>query len=659
MKLILQSGDAPKEIVIDRRLVIGRGSGADVQMNDASISSPHAEFLLDGAEVSVRDLQSTNGTFINDERITRSVLRDGDILRLGAVAFAAQASSSALPAVLPLRTDEETPVEDFHDEEHTPVDDQFAPPQAQESVDAPPASPELLSRNGKWFLRENTSGNEIEIRPVQKKSLTETAAAVDVRETARQHGLLTAAVILALGIMLVLFLRSILIQPAPDTVVWSFDRYASSVRRSIVEFDEGELGRAEYFLSLAAQKYADNDVANLLLEVVAVWKNSDLRGNLREVERVLGAVGKYAGGDFADVASWAARLQQSVRNEHTMEGKISEAQQLIADRKLKQAMDLLKQVAADSAWFPRAREMMEELSGALSEGLLSMAKEAIEEESWKKALTLFQKAIAAGIPESRVKRQMKTCRQNQLDKESIDRAKEHYENKRFSAALTSIAAISRGSIYTDQAQTIKAEITHKQALDKARRLYHRGNPRGALSALKDNETADGIALKERITDVIAAYKSADSALDAGLLDDAIESWEKITRLEDNKDNFYASRALAQLARWRDDTENRAQLYIDKATVAELRNDYSEMRDWLVKALAANPENETAQTKMKELKNEAVGLFQKALAMKNSDRDKARKMFKRVLDMLLENDPYVGETRREIKRLSNPPAPPAE
>ena len=65
---------------------VGRVSDNSFEIPEASVSSHHAEILLRGSDVVVRDLNSTNGTYIAGERITgETVLRPGQILRLGTV----------------------------------------------------------------------------------------------------------------------------------------------------------------------------------------------------------------------------------------------------------------------------------------------------------------------------------------------------------------------------------------------------------------------------------------------------------------------------------------------------------------------------------------------------------------------------------------------
>ena len=67
------------------RTTVGRIEENTFQIADASVSSRHAEILLRGTEVFVRDLNSTNGTFLNGEKISEVVLKPGQVLRFGQV----------------------------------------------------------------------------------------------------------------------------------------------------------------------------------------------------------------------------------------------------------------------------------------------------------------------------------------------------------------------------------------------------------------------------------------------------------------------------------------------------------------------------------------------------------------------------------------------
>lgn len=62
---------------------IGRGTTNDVVVDSAQASRDHAVIAVEQAFVTITDLGSRNGTFVNDVRIESQVLADGDAIRLG------------------------------------------------------------------------------------------------------------------------------------------------------------------------------------------------------------------------------------------------------------------------------------------------------------------------------------------------------------------------------------------------------------------------------------------------------------------------------------------------------------------------------------------------------------------------------------------------
>lgn len=92
-----RSRKIPKEVVVHQLegaprvvglrghgLVFGRSEHVDVLLDDLYVSDEHAEILPDDGSWSVRDLGSTNGTFLNGAKVTRPTpLAAGDQLRLG------------------------------------------------------------------------------------------------------------------------------------------------------------------------------------------------------------------------------------------------------------------------------------------------------------------------------------------------------------------------------------------------------------------------------------------------------------------------------------------------------------------------------------------------------------------------------------------------
>lgn len=82
------------------KTTIGRVEDNVFCIPESSVSSHHAEIVLKGDQVMVKDLGSTNGTFINGEKVSETVLKPGQILRLGNLEMRLEtgAAASAAPA---------------------------------------------------------------------------------------------------------------------------------------------------------------------------------------------------------------------------------------------------------------------------------------------------------------------------------------------------------------------------------------------------------------------------------------------------------------------------------------------------------------------------------------------------------------------------------
>jgi hypothetical protein len=81
-------GDRVRFVELTSELVVGRGREAMVRLAQRGVSRLHARFTLLDGEVSVVDLESSNGTFLNGQRITMAMLDAGDRIRFGSHAEA-------------------------------------------------------------------------------------------------------------------------------------------------------------------------------------------------------------------------------------------------------------------------------------------------------------------------------------------------------------------------------------------------------------------------------------------------------------------------------------------------------------------------------------------------------------------------------------------
>lgn len=93
---------APALIVDGKRIslktgvtTVGREDVADIAIDDRGMSRIHFEIAWNGEVAAIRDRQSTNGTFVDDARISEIVLRSGNVIKAGRSEFEFELSANA------------------------------------------------------------------------------------------------------------------------------------------------------------------------------------------------------------------------------------------------------------------------------------------------------------------------------------------------------------------------------------------------------------------------------------------------------------------------------------------------------------------------------------------------------------------------------------
>lgn len=85
-------------------ITIGRSPNTDIQIDNLAVSKQHARLIKQKGQYVVEDLNSTNGTLLNNEKISRAILKHNDMILVG---------KHTLVINLDEKTD--TPAQDFGD----------------------------------------------------------------------------------------------------------------------------------------------------------------------------------------------------------------------------------------------------------------------------------------------------------------------------------------------------------------------------------------------------------------------------------------------------------------------------------------------------------------------------------------------------------------
>ncbi len=176
--IFILDGNVIKEYALDKeRITIGRRPSNDVHIDNLAVSGEHAEIITTEQETYIQDLNSTNGTLVNNKPIKKHVLQPGDAIGLGKyelkfvkdVAGIMPQSDGFADTVL---------VESDSPEHEAEVDAAVTTDNAAESIPDVPAEQLPVS--------EEPSDSEATIAPTDEASLTEAKADQATNESESQ-----------------------------------------------------------------------------------------------------------------------------------------------------------------------------------------------------------------------------------------------------------------------------------------------------------------------------------------------------------------------------------------------------------------------------------------------------------------------------------------
>ncbi|MDO9288173.1 MAG: FHA domain-containing protein [Thermodesulfovibrionales bacterium] len=94
-----------KEIQLDKEvIIIGRNPDNDIHIDNPAVSGSHAKIINEGGRIFIEDMNSTNGTFINGKKISKSALNNNDIITVGKHTLVFSGPSQAAEADKTMKT---------------------------------------------------------------------------------------------------------------------------------------------------------------------------------------------------------------------------------------------------------------------------------------------------------------------------------------------------------------------------------------------------------------------------------------------------------------------------------------------------------------------------------------------------------------------------
>ena len=101
-----ETGEGAHRLLLDHfPFCIGRNASAHYCINSRHVSKEHAQLVRDAGLILIRDLGSTNGTFVNGQRIEQAVLNHGDIVHVAHKEFRFGRDAAVVQDVEAVNTD--------------------------------------------------------------------------------------------------------------------------------------------------------------------------------------------------------------------------------------------------------------------------------------------------------------------------------------------------------------------------------------------------------------------------------------------------------------------------------------------------------------------------------------------------------------------------
>ena len=724
MRLVATSGDQMLSFPLRQgSTLVGRHPSCHVCIPAKGLSRRHCQVFVDGVRAVLRDLGSSNGTFVNNQRVERTELRDGDVISLGGFQFRFDAEGAAAPAAAfaqateateeivvtarPSDAPPEAPAEPFvdprapHDAyaepaagqpgadqgvppptdfpaepegDETPVDNAFVPaPYTGQQTFGLAQQPQLVVRDGRWFLRDPRTGREVEIAPTGGAGAVAAPA-----EAARRPNVKLLLPVVGAAVLVVLAFTFIVFSGNGNgktngakystllynkLVVAGVESVRKANKTAGFEARQPLFEEALERLEQANKRRPDIYTARLLAQYVRL--RIDAAGdmskfNWREARNYLDSVTNV----FSASDEAVGFVKEEIRwidYEQTCIGMGAAAfARLTGD----DSNETLKDVYAELGRLPEdswARKHYEpkrqEIRKTLFERHMSRGRQAMGDRKWEDAIRFFHEAEPYADDKATIKQQIALCQRYTNERDQFTRGEQAYGNKDFAVAKVEFQAIPDDSPYAPKAKSylrrietetvrIAREAVHKQALE----LYRKGAGDEAGEVIDKNDLKDLAYIKQRvqqITDLIAAGQAAEKEK---LFKKAQALYQQATDVEPDAQNAYRRRAEALKA----DLEARfAQIGADFARdgYKHINDEPQKARELFDRARQYDPEQPRALRGLDHLQRAAIFLYNQGVQyLKKSDYAEARRAFDDALERADPASDLAGRIKQEIERL---------
>lgn len=678
MKLILDTGQERLEFPLPPgKTLIGREPKCDIQIEHPKVSREHLECIVEGDTLTIRDLGSRNGTFLNDEKVGEARLRQGDHLRLGTsvhlVFDESPAADTATPAITPSEravqhqphrpmapgaptVETEAPSEPEVDQEEAPTPEgETALPAHYTPADAgQPPDARIVQRMGRWYAVDPATGREVEIMPVGVETAA-TGGKVSLWERFKSLRPVPKAALVLCVVLIVAVVGAQVAKPKPKKGIRApikRTQYNQLLDDAVEQLQKNDIEGAERILAKLQKAVPGRTIAPMLVDVCQIWV--DLHGkNFPQVrEEAEERFAEISDSEYSTlkVRTFANKQLQFIASENRTEGHLFRANELAAKKDYERAFDLYARIPKGSLYYAQVEKKIGELKDSIVAAAVEEGDRSMADQKWEEAVESYRKAkrYESEIPD--VDKKMQTCQLNALDRDRLAKAQKARDKEQWAQVAMYCDGIRPAGPYGGQAAELRRLVKAKGTLVEATGLYNQGEGPRALSKLRGLTDVESVGLGQRIELAMRYLEKGNKAAEEQRFQDAEAYWQEVLRVEKTEANHYRREAERRIASWKARAKSLAQQYMVDGNKKYAAQDYKGARQLYEKAKATDPEKKIGQGQIDQLAREARSNYYRGIAYAKTDPKRALLHFQSVTQMLLPGETLYQQAINEIEAL---------
>ncbi len=676
MRFILEKKGKRFEYAIpEGNMIVGRDRKSDISIQDSNISRHHMSVMRRFEDVTIRDLGSRNGTFVNNQKVTESKLKPGDIVRMGNLSLFFDDGSPGLevPDGLGAANDEAertggaTPA--------TPEDGVPAPAAARapaqqkaaEALQLPSAQAPAAPKAQPDPFREPPSGGD-------ESFFSKVADFYAAHRVPVLVGL-GAAAVLAIAASIVINMsrgkKSEVGRQMPIPVYDEFlDRGVAFFEKWIDRRNPEDLKAAKQHFAKIVKYHPERMTANIVSDVLETWEKSDPEYDRFDWERAKRLLNELV--NHPNCTPFSKNFGQSKiqwwRNEQVTRTMIAAGDKAESDGDLEKALAEFKKLES----YPKSRayvlrkDKIPEITRRLYDKYYAMAEARLSSDDWEGAITQFEtaKRFAEEKEKNAIEKRIYECRGNITEAKVFDEILDLETRGEIDAALAKVAQVPAESKNARRAEKIKARLDQKVLLRNGRDLFESGQAEAAIKTLSDQAVfsdAEAANIRDKAQKIISALERGDGILKETMekirameepqklsgFDSAREAWSEVKNIVGESSNVYWKRAETRMSDLTN--EKIGKLYFEKAQALISAESLKKARDFI--DLARQYDLSLGTKEIRMWREEAGKRYNQAINLGETDQASAKKLLQWIIDVLRTGDSeYLEKARNELSKM---------